>query len=60
MTTQQHAEILARLEALYEQTRRVMLWQWRLLDRDAPTFIRSDLRRIIDDFQAMKPEGPMQ
>ena len=56
MTPQQHAEILARLEALYEQVRRVMLWQWRLLDKDAPTFIRSDLRRIIDDFQTMRPE----
>ena len=60
MTPQQHTEILARLESLYEQTRRVMLWQWRLLNTDAPTFIRSDLRRIIDDFQAMKPQEPMQ
>ena len=56
MTPQQHAEILARLEALYEQVRRVMLGQWEMLGKDAPTFIRSDLRRIIDDFQTMRPE----
>jgi hypothetical protein len=55
MTPQQHAEILARLEALYEQARRVMLWQWLMLGKDAPTFIRDDLRRIIDDFKTMKP-----
>ena len=60
MTPQQHAEILDRLESLYEQVRRVMLGQWKMLSKDAPTFIRADLRKIIDDFQAMKPQEPTQ